>query len=114
MNLPRDTATDAGRETRERHLLERPQLLGILPTWWFWNDRENWRLVRWPFAVFVFISALVLTAIALPLVAEIAIFVSVFCLGLGSLEKHVRRQALKRRELAEKSATQDALQARGD
>jgi hypothetical protein len=42
-----------GQVEHERYLLDHPQRLGILPTWWFWNDRKNWRLVRWPFAIAV-------------------------------------------------------------
>lgn len=91
-------------DTRERHLLERPQRLGILPT--FWNDHDNWKLVYWPFAGFVFASALILAALSLPCAVEFGLFLATYSLLLGSVEKYVRRQALKRRELADAEATQ--------
>jgi len=28
-------------------LLDRPQKLGILPTWTFWNRRDVWQRARW-------------------------------------------------------------------
>lgn len=86
---------------RDRHLLEQPQPLGILPTWWFWNNRENWRLVRWPFAILVFALLTILAVLSLPLAVELAALVGVFCLSLGGLEKYVRLRALERRALAE-------------
>lgn len=30
---------------RRRNLLDQPQRLGFLPTYWFWNDRERQRLL---------------------------------------------------------------------
>jgi hypothetical protein len=86
-----------------RYLLERPQLLGIIPTRWFWRDMENWRLVRWPFGIFVAIMVVVLSlGSPHPIVAGLIAGGTVF-LAQGLLERYIRKQALKRRALAEHS-----------
>jgi hypothetical protein len=99
-----DEIATAERE-RERYLLDRPQRLGILPTWWFWNDRKNWRLVRWPFAIAVAALVFTLGVLSLPLPLELGILLGTYVLALGSVEKYVRRQAMKRRALAEREPT---------
>lgn len=81
-------------------MLDRPQRLGILPTWWFWSDRENWRLVRWPFAIAVAALVLALAALSLAPALEFVVLVSAYVLALGSVEKYIRHQAMKRRALA--------------
>jgi hypothetical protein len=96
------TASDIQR--RERSLLDRPQRLGILPTWWFWNDRENWRHVGWAFGALVVVMSIVLLFVELsPLVAGL-IAGSTILLAQGLLEKYVRRQVIARRRLASAEA----------
>jgi hypothetical protein len=95
------TANEIARRAKERRLLDHPQPLGILPTWWFWNDRKNWRLVGWGFGLLAAIVVLVLPIFHLhPLVGG-AIAAAVVVLANGLLEKYIRRQALKRRALAD-------------
>jgi hypothetical protein len=85
----------------EPHLLDRPQRFGILPTWSFWRDEENARLVKWPVRLAIaaaFIFAIVvdagwLLAGLLPIVG--------IAITLGLIERHVRRRALERRMLAQ-------------
>jgi hypothetical protein len=89
---------------RKRYLLEKPQRFGIVPTLWFWNDKETLRLVRWPVAMWLFVLIVVMSALPLHPAVMIPTFMVVYFLGLGSLEKYVRHQALKRRALAESAA----------
>ena len=85
-----------------RHLTDRPQRLGILPTWWYWRDRENWRSIAWPFTTFVIALAIVLGYSELPTMVWMPIYVAAYFVALGSVEKYVRVQASKRRlELAQ-------------
>jgi hypothetical protein len=97
------TAGDSGRS-----LLDRPQRLGVMPTWWFWRDRENWRYIRWPFTIFVVALVMGLALVGLPLKAVLPLYLAAYFLALGSVEKYIRHQALKRRALAEREAP-DAL-----
>lgn len=98
------TVTDRIQQSEgDRHLLDRPQRLGVLPTWWFWNDRENWRKVGWAFAILAAAMNIVLMVIDPPLLIGLAIISVVMVLAIGVLEKYVRRQALRRRELAARS-----------
>ena len=85
----------------ERHLLDRPQRLGVLPTWWFWNDRRNWRKVGWAFAILAAATNIILLVVQPPLLHGLAIVTGVMILAIGLLEKYVRHQALKRRALTE-------------
>lgn len=80
-----------------RHLTDRPQRLGILPTWWFWRDRENWRLIARPFTIFVISLAIILGSSELPTMVWMPIYVAAYFVALGSVEKYVRVQASKRR-----------------
>jgi hypothetical protein len=84
-------------------LLGRPQRLGLMPTWWFWNDKENWRFVRGPFMFLLIAStvALMMLQPALPLWAIAAIPGVVFTITLGLFERYIRRRALDRRKLTE-------------
>lgn len=93
------TATDE-REAPERHLLDRPQPLGILPTWWFWNQRENWRLVGWGFGLFAAVITITIPLLNLhPLMAGL-VAAGALMMAIGLLEKYVRHQAERRRALA--------------
>ncbi|MFO7563576.1 MAG: hypothetical protein R6X02_13095 [Enhygromyxa sp.] len=91
-----------------RYLMDHPQRLGILPTWWFWSDRKNWRPVRWPFAIAAAAMVLALAVVSLPPALEFGILMTAYFLALGSVEKYIRHQALKRRALAGAEAP-DAL-----
>ncbi|MCY1064780.1 hypothetical protein OV090_08405 [Nannocystis sp. RBIL2] len=97
-----------------RHLLDRPQRLGFLPTTWFWNDAERQRLVlpivlsvtlpwmpvffylvmRWPSAFALFVIANTLAPY----------------LGMGLIERHIRRE-LRRRALADAEPGELPVQA---
>lgn len=93
--------TDELQAAERRYLLERPQWLGIVPTPRFWRDTENWRLVRWPFAIFSAVLVIVLSLIGPhPLVAGL-IAGGTLALVLGSFERYIRKQAMNRRALAE-------------
>jgi hypothetical protein len=108
-----DTATDQSGQREQRHLLDHPQPLGILPTLWFWNDRANWRRVSWAFGTLGFIITIAVFFSHLhPLIAGLVAGLTM-ALAIGLLEKYVRHQAVKRRALAE-SATLDALGERRD
>jgi hypothetical protein len=87
----------------ERYLLERPQPLGILPTRWFWNDRENWRQVRWMFGLLAMGTVMLLSVTSLPLLASVLIAPSVIILANGLLERYIRRKALERRKALPKA-----------
>jgi hypothetical protein len=97
------TSTGEIRRIDERelgaHLLDRPQRLGVLPTWWFWRDRENARLVRWP--VWVAIAAAFALALTFDLGWIWAGLLPVFTITitLGLIERHIRRRAVQRRAL---------------
>jgi len=45
---------------KQRWLGDRPQLLGILPTLWFWQDTNNWKRVRGLIGVTVGITCMTL------------------------------------------------------
>jgi hypothetical protein len=84
-----------------RCLLDKPQPLGILPTRWFWADRENRRLAAWLFGALVFVMLLILNALGLHPLVDAAVIAAVLLIARGSLEKYVRHKALQRRALAE-------------
>ncbi|MFO7563053.1 MAG: hypothetical protein R6X02_10460 [Enhygromyxa sp.] len=88
---------------RERYLLERPQPLGILPTRWFWNERENWREVGWMFGLLAMGTVMLLSFISLPPLASVLLAPSVIILANGLLERYIRRKALERREALPKA-----------
>jgi hypothetical protein len=87
----------ADHAAEQRHLLDRPQPLGFLPMWWFWNNPENWRLVGGAFAILAVITLVALNFVPLPSLAKAAIAGLTIILANGLLEKYVRRQAMKRR-----------------
>src|SRR5690606_659183 len=95
------TATEA----KPRSLLDRPQPLGILPTYWFWRDPETSKLGRWLMAPLAGATVLVVVLASSfhPLVAGL-VAASVMVLATGLLEKYVRHQATKRRVLAASAA----------
>jgi hypothetical protein len=94
---------------RERYLLDHPQRLGILPTWWFWSCRENWRWIRWPFAMLVAALVVGLILLKVPLVVGLPVYAAVYIVALGAVEKYIRHQAMKRRALAERERPDSRL-----
>lgn len=93
-----------------RHLLDRPQRLGFLPTVWFWNDPERQRLVL-PIVLSVTLPwTLVLFYLVMRWPISLALFVVVNTLapylGMGLIERHIRRE-LRRRQLAAAEARAD-------
>ena len=93
-------------EVPERYLLDRPQRFGILPTWWFWQDKANWRIARVPVLLIMeaAVLAVLLLGLSLPYyaIALVPTFALIFTLGL--LERYIRRRATKRRALPERLA----------
>ena len=86
-----------------RALLDRPQRLGFLPTFWFWNDRERQRLVTPLLVTIAFPSTalffFLMARLELP-VWLLVVFGTVWPqLVLGLVERRVRRE-LRRRALA--------------
>jgi hypothetical protein len=80
-------------QDRPRCLVTEPQRLGIVPTWWFWSDPDNWALVRAPAAVLVgFITLAVAVAGLPPLLATIVAPLTFLC-AVGLLERYIRHAA---------------------
>lgn len=76
-----------------KYLVAQPQRLGIIPTWWFWSDQDNWWLVRGPASVLVGIVAFVVAVSGLPpLLAGLTAIVT-FIFAIGLLERYIRRHA---------------------
>lgn len=82
-----------------RSLLSQPQRLGVLPTYWFWNDRERQRLVR-PIIALV---ALPVTPLLFLLVVKLQLPIWLLLAGavypflvMGLVERHVRKALLLR------------------
>jgi hypothetical protein len=106
-----------GLATRERSLLATPQRWGVLPTAWFWNRFSNWKHL-------VPLGA-VATAVLLPLLVVffkltggihhpmLFLFAMVAGgeLGLGLLERYIRKRAMARLEDAERKALTQSQQA---
>ena len=83
------------------YLLDRPQRLGILPSYWFWGRKENYRHIRWPQAilagVFIFIWGIIPKSLPLWLSALVPGVAIVLALGL--FERYIRRRAIARRDV---------------
>ena len=80
-------------------LIDQPQRLGILPTWWFWREPENIKMFRVPNFLIV-VGSIVGTFALIP--SWVAMFVmgsTAQVLALGLFERYVRRRALERREV---------------
>jgi hypothetical protein len=96
---------------QDRCLLDRPQRLGIFPTWWFWRDRDNWRWIRWPFAIFITALVIGLVLLELPLFVVLPVYLAVYVIALGSVERYIRHKALERRELAASTSNRELPRA---
>lgn len=97
-----------------RALIDRPQRLGFLPTWWFWNDHEQQRLLRpliaaisLPLTPLLFFLMLKLQWSVWTLIAVSTLWPLLVC---GLVERHVRAE-LRRRALAAALAEPAALPA---
>lgn len=87
-----------------RHLMSRPQRLGVLPTLWFWRDVRTEHpvigmLIGGAVGVFaVVVGKLLLVAgLNLPLVFVMALFLPLF--GLGTVERGLRHLIVRRRRM---------------
>lgn len=83
-------------------LTSRPQRLGVLPTYWFWNDREHQKLVL-PLIALVAVPVtpllfLLVATLQLPVWALLAAAAVYPYLVMGLVERHVRRR-LRRGQL---------------
>lgn len=82
-------------------LLRTPQRLGILPTWWFWNDPERQRLLL-PLGLVTAVPLgplLYFLTIKLGLSSWLPIAVCIFVyptLLMGLVERHIRSQLSRR------------------
>jgi hypothetical protein len=83
-----------------RSLLDRPQRLGILPSYWFWKQ-ENPPAIRWGFALLAAVTVYLTVMLADSVITAAIIPPLVLLLAQGLLEKYVRRQAMKRRALTD-------------
>jgi hypothetical protein len=97
-------------------LLERPQKLGIWPTWSFWNRRDVWQRARWFVAPVagVTVSGCVLLSVALhlPIWAEPVTGLAgggAIALWIGGLERYIRKRIKERKDQAHEEAAQEAL-----
>jgi hypothetical protein len=79
--------------TESKTLVAEPQLLGIIPTWWFWSDQANWWLVRGPAAILVGVVAFVAAVSGLPPLLAGIVAVVTFVTAIGLLERYIRRHA---------------------
>lgn len=87
---------------QERFLMSRPQRLGILPTLWFWRDvRTDKPVVGMVTGLFTGVFAmlvgrmLLVAGVSLPLAFVAALFLPT--LGLGIIERGLRRMVIRRR-----------------
>jgi hypothetical protein len=102
-------------------LLERPQKLGIWPTWSFWNRRDVWQRARWfvaPLAGITVSTCTVLTFIlGLPMWAAPVtglIGGGLITLWMGGLERIIRKRIKERTDQAREVAAREALLEAGD
>jgi hypothetical protein len=84
-------------EAKRGYLLDHPQPLGFLPTRWFWNDPENWRLVRWGYASGLFAMLLIAMLVFSNFWLVWMMPIAAAYLGFGLLERYIRRRAMARR-----------------
>lgn len=87
---------------QERFLMSRPQPLGVLPTLWFWRDvRVDKPVVGMLTGLFTGIFAVLVgqwilaAGVSLPVAFIAALFLPT--LGLGIVERGLRRMVLQRR-----------------
>jgi len=101
---------------KEGSFLERPQKLGIWPTWTFWNRRDVWQRARWfvaPVAgVTAFACTLLTFVLGLPLWVAPATGLlggGVITLWMGGLERHIRKRLTQNQRQERQQAAERAL-----
>ena len=90
--------SELAKRTEPPPLVAKPQRLGILPTMSFWNNKENWRPVRWPMGAAA--GVLYVVGLSLPISP---LGMGLFCGGsmyflIGITERLLRRHLMRRRE----------------
>jgi hypothetical protein len=80
-----------------QRLLDRPQRLGFIPTWWFWRDKHNWRLARVPFQILAGAAVAFVTLTKPGLVLAGLIPALALILSLGLFERYIRNRAKAQR-----------------
>lgn len=91
-----------------RALLDRPQRLGVLPTYWFWNDKERQRLV----VPLVALVALPVSPLLFFLTVKLELSILFLLVGsslypywvMGLVERHIRKELRRRRQSGHASA----------
>lgn len=83
-----------------RHLLDRPQRLGVLPTLWFWNDHERHRrglpivlLLTLPWTPVLFFLTV---RFNLPMSLFVVVNILAPYLAMGLIERHIRSELHRR------------------
>lgn len=91
-------------------MIEHPQPLGVLPTWWFWTDRQSLRLLGPGFGVIAVLTIVALGLLSLHSLVGGVVAAAGVVLVSGLLEKRGREQAIERSLLVEwRSASLPAL-----
>lgn len=101
-----------------RHLLDRPQRLGFLPTLWFWNDHERHRLAL----PLVLSLSLPLVPLLFFLVVRFQLPFSLFVVvntlapyvAMGVIERYIRRELRRRRLVGPEGGEQLVLASPSD
>ncbi len=93
---PEPDGDEPNEDERRPALLDRPQPMGVLPSWWFWNDPKNWALIKVPFTVYVVVVMVVVDVIDLPLSTALVVYIAAYWLALGLIERYVRWAAKRR------------------
>lgn len=92
-----------------RSLMLRPQRLGVLPTWWFWQDLRTERpltsmLIGLGMGLFgTFTGHLVLELMGLPIAIIVGPLAPFLCLGI--IERCLRRLVIRRRRTLARAIT---------
>ena len=94
--IDRDHDPEHGELEPHRALLDHPQLLGILPTMWFWQDKSNWRLIRWPFVAILWVAIAIVVSFDFPLWVVGVTVGGTLMLILGLIERYIRTAAKRR------------------
>lgn len=97
------------RRHEPRSLMSRPQRLGILPTWWFWQELRVERpltsmLIGLAMGLFgIFTGHVLLDLMGLPIAIIVGPFAPFLCLGI--IERGLRRLVIRRRRMLAQAIT---------